>query len=309
LPAPGSFNSEVLSKSTSFFGDTSYQLSGRLLLGVGARYFRDDERALFAGDPEQEKRTFTSLDPRVYARYGVSSAVNVYASAGKGFRSGGFNGFGSPEYQPENVWTYDLGTKIRLMDGRLSFESDAFLSNYRDYVVVGFLPADPAGISRNAGDARIRGVEAGVAWSPARRWQFGLSADYINARFVRINVLGSAYDVGDPLDLVPRYQVTASAERDFSWHTRSTFARIDYTQRARETFRNRSIGPWYYSQSNYMYLLGFRAGIDWTRSLEMGFFVQNLLNDRGYTGADTVEDFAALQQPRTFGVSFAVKVE
>lgn len=58
-----------------------------------------------------------------------------------------------------------------------------------------------------------------------------------------------------------------------------------------------------------MYLLAFRTGITWTSNLELGLFARNLLNDRGYITADVVENFAPLQEPRTFGVDFEVRFE
>lgn len=311
LPAPIPYFSFVHSKSTSVFGDTSYRFFGRLDLGAGIRSFREDDNALIEGDPAEEKATFTSVDPRFYARYGVSKDVNVYASAAKGFRSGGFNGYGYPQYQPEHVWTYDLGTKMSLLAERLSLDTDVFVSNYGAYQIVGLLPppAPQFTLTSNAGDARIKGIEADITWRPARGWELSANGDYIDARFIKIAALYTSYEVGDPLDLVPRYQVTTSAQRDFRWQGRSGFARIDYVQRSRETFRNRGIGPWYYSQSDYMYLLDLHTGIHWNDSLELGFFVQNLLNDRGYIGSDSIETYAAREQPRTFGVDFRIALE
>jgi iron complex outermembrane recepter protein len=310
LPTPFPYYNDINSSAKSAFGDTNYRLLGKLVLGAGLRYFRDDENALPDGNTIRQQQTFTSVDPRFYARYGLSSDVNLYASAAKGFRSGGFNGLGDPPYQPEHVWTYTLGSKMRVLDGRMSVDADAFFSNYAQYQIQGIAPGpNPIDIIRNAGDVRIKGVEAGILWSPSEQWRLGLNGDYVDARLVTVAVIDSAYAVGDPLDYVPRYQLAGSVEREFRWYGKRGFARLDYTQRARATFRNRSIGPWYYSQSDYMYLLGLHVGINWTENLELGVFAQNLLNDRGYVGTDQIELFAPRQQPRTFGVSFKFGIE
>ena len=309
LPAPFSATSDLRAKSWSGFGDTNYHLFGRLVFGAGVRYFRDDESALVSGASQWQAKTFTSVDPRFYIRYGLSRDVNVYASAAKGFRSGGFNGLGAPEYQPEHVWTYELGTKARVLDGRLTADADIFLSNYGEYQIYGVAlpPNPPLDLYRNAGTARIKGVEGDVTWRPADHWLLGLSGDYINARFVKINAVATSYEVGDPMDLTPRFQVTASVERDFDWAGKEAYARVEYSQRARETFRNRNTGFWYYSQSDYIYLLNFNSGIDVSQNLGLGLFVQNILNDRGYTAADVIEDSAAREEPRTFGLEFNFK--
>lgn len=309
LPTPYSAFADINSNSGSAFGDANYRVLDALVIGAGVRYFRDEENALLLGDAARERGTFTSTDPRFYARYGVSRNVNVYASAAKGFRSGGFNGLGYPAYQPEHAWTYDVGTKMRLLSGHLSLDSDAFLSDYNGYQIVGVSPGVTYAITHNAGDARVKGIETDVAWIPAKDWRLSVNGDYVNARFMHINVVNSTYDVGDPLDYTPRYQVTASAERDFLWLRRAAFTRIDYSQRAPTSYRNRGFGPWYFSQSDYLYLLGWHAGIDWTSNLRLGLFVQNVLNDRGYTGPDVIELNSPRQQPRTFGVDFAATLE
>lgn len=308
LPPPYPDFGHVHSNSKSAFSDTNYRLFGSLVLGAGVRYFKDGQGALLVGDAGPEKAEFTSVDPRFYARYRLSRNVNVYASAAKGFRSGGFNGLGYPQYQPERLWTYDLGTKASLLNGRMSINADAFLSDYNGYQIVGIPPGQSLNITSNAGNARVKGAEGEVAWSPADEWRLGVNGDYVNGRFTSISVQGSQYNVADPVDDVPRYQVTASAQRDLHWRDRSGFVRIDYTQRARATLRARDIGPWYYSQSDYMYLLGFHAGIDWTSRLAFGFFAQNLLNVRGFVGSDQIEMYAPREQPRTFGVSFDIKI-
>ena len=174
---------------------------------------------------------------------------------------------------------------MRLLDGKLGTDADVFLSNYSDFQIVGIPPppAQPLDITRNAGSARIKGIEANVTWFPVELWNFSVNGDYTNARFVRIDVLDSSYRVGDPVDLVPRYQVSASAEREFSWGGRPGFARVDYSQIARETYRNLSIGPWFYSQSDYIHTLNFSSRIQWNDTVGFGVFAKNLLNDRGYT--------------------------
>jgi outer membrane receptor protein involved in Fe transport len=201
---------------------------------------------------------------------------------------------------------------MRLFGGRMTLNSDVFISNYAGYQIVGEAPPPgPPGedITRNAGVARMKGIESDVVVLPGDQWRLSLSGDYINARFVAITAIDAAYEVGDPVDFVPRYQVTASMERGFRWGERSGFGRLDYTDRSRTTFRDRAIGDWYYSVSDPLHLLNFRMGVEWTNNMELGFFAENLLNDRGFTGPGRVETYAPRERPRTFGVDFTVKVD
>jgi iron complex outermembrane receptor protein len=302
-PPPPSypFAESEYSHSWAAFGDTSYTLARRLTLGGGARYFRDRQSL---NNGTLQDATFQSIDPRVYARYEITGDVSAYASAAKGFRSGGFNALGQPPYRPETVWTYEAGTKMRFEEGRLTADGDVFVSDYGNFVIVGFLPDHPVNIYRNAGAVRIKGVEGDVAWRPLDSWLLSLTGDYINGRFVEVGVLDASYRVGDPVDFVPRYAVSASVEREFTLQGRSGFARFDYSQRAPESYRVRNLGPWYYAESSHLYLLNFSTGIQLTGQGRLGFFAKNLLNDRGFMDSDVIEHLAARARPRTFGISF-----
>src|SRR5581483_8829889 len=132
---------DTLYKSSSAFADLSYQLTDKLTLGAGARYFRDHQdyanTDLTAQLVTLQTGKFHSTDPRAYIRYKVTDQINTYATAAKGFRSGGFNNPGIPDYGPEKIWSYELGTKMSLLQNRLRLDAAVFTSDYNDYQVVG----------------------------------------------------------------------------------------------------------------------------------------------------------------------------
>ena len=91
--------------------------------------------------------------------------VMAYASATRGFKSGGFNAF-SPEagrgFAPEWAWSYEGGLKAVAGGGRARLNVAAFWTNYTDLQVqVGIRPG-VVDIS-NAAAATIRGVELEAA--------------------------------------------------------------------------------------------------------------------------------------------------
>ncbi len=112
--------------------------------------------------------------------------------------------------------------------------------------------------------------------------------------------------MGDPLDLTPKYSYTLSAQRDFAWGGRAGFARLDYNQAGRATFRNRSFGPWYFSESDIINMLNFNAGLRWNANLSLELFAQNLLDDRGFIDSWSIQQSSARSRPRTYGVGFSV---
>jgi len=124
-----------------------------------------------------------------------------------------------------------------------------------------------------------------------------------------INVTSAAYAVGDGLDYVPDYTLTGSVERDFTWSAKQGFVRLDYNLQGRETMRNRSFGPWWYSESDVIHMLNFNASLMWSQNLRLGLFAQNLLNDRGYLDPNAALNYAARPRPRTYGIEFGVNFD
>jgi iron complex outermembrane receptor protein len=301
-----SFLEGVLSKSRSVFADTSYELMRRLTIGAGVRYFKDDEAFSQTGLAAQEA-SFTSTDPRFYVQYRITRNVNTYASAAKGFRSGGFNSFGQPQYDPEQVWTYELGTKMRSSDNLINANADVFVTNYSRYVVQGFSPANPAlFIFNNAGDARIKGLEVDLEWRPSDRWRFSINGDYLDAKFVALTALGTGYTVGERLPFVSKYTIAPSVVRDYRWGGKPGYIRLDYSQVSPQQSQY-SGGP--LEMSDVIHMLNLRTGIQWNDNLRLGFFAQNLLNDRGYLDANPIGHIAPRPRPRTFGIDIGASFD
>jgi len=309
LPAPAitNYRQGNLSKSWAGFGDSNYEVTNRLTLGAGLRYYRDDEENRTA----PQSATFTATSPRAYVQLKLSDQFNTYASAAKGFRSGGYNAAGQPTYGPEEVWTYEFGTKMSVFDRHLDADVAVFYSNYSQYQIAGVLVNNLAAgnIISNAGDARIKGVEWTTTWIPQDQWRLSFSGNLLHTRFYRIDATSTAYAVGDELPETPQEMFTVSAEHDFEWNGRPGLIRLDYSQTGRMTDHSRSQGPAFDTQSDIINMLNFNVGVETRHGLWLGIFAQNLLNDRGYLDALTAEDDAARPRPRTYGIDFKVKFD
>jgi iron complex outermembrane recepter protein len=326
-PLPANPNGESASNGTSsawaVFGDTNYKLADKLTLGAGLRYYRDDETGgytynyLSLETTPSQTATFSSTDPRIYLKFQTTENMNLYASASKGFRSGGFNSVGVPTYGPESLWTYELGEKTSWLDGRLTGNADVFSSNYKGYQVTTAVFVDGALLepTANGGGASIKGVEWDFAWHLAEQWILTFNGDWLKTRFTEVPPIppGSGavnvYDVGDPLDFVPDYEVTASIKRDFNWGALLGFGRLDYSQQGKETYRDRNIGPWFFSESDTIHMLNFDASLRMNSTLSLGVFAQNLTSDRGYADPLSIQAMAARPRPRTYGLNFSVNFD
>ena len=109
--------------------------------------------------------SWTAVTPSVSVQKAFSDNLMGYVSANRGFKSGGFNGRANSAYDvahakfdPEYVWTYELGVKGSSADRRFRGSAAAFYSNYSDFQArvsqdVGTFPV------LNAAKLNIKGIE------------------------------------------------------------------------------------------------------------------------------------------------------
>jgi len=97
--------------------------------------------------------------------YDLTDDLLVYASFAHGYKAGGFNldataaaGGGSPQFNSEEVDTYEIGLKSTLADGRVRANLTGFWSEFTDFQVLEFTGTNFE--TFNVDDVRSRGFEA-----------------------------------------------------------------------------------------------------------------------------------------------------
>ena len=285
------------SETISVFGDASLAISDRLDIGAGLRYFHDKRQRFKVGSADQ-KGNFESVNPRFYASYKLADNISLYANIAKGFRSGGFQGSGSnTTFDPENIWSYELGTKGAVEGFR--WEVTGFYSKYKGYQA--FVLGDGAfGGLANAGDAEVYGIDGLLAVDPVSNLTLQISGNVTNTELV--SVLPSATNnlPGDRLDYVPDYSISASAEYRFRWASETPgFARIDYNQIGHATITDRSLGIVAYP-TNTLNLLNARIGLE-RGSWGVELFADNLLDENGRQDPLEAIGFGTRPRPRVIG--------
>ncbi len=196
--------------SWAVFADVSYHLNERTEIGAGVRYFQDDQKSLSVVG--EQKASFNSTDPRVFISYQLRPDIKVYANAGTGFRSGGFNNLGQPPYQPESLISYELGTKMLLLERRLSLELAGFYSDYTDMVRRGFILTSTGGfnVNSNIGEASIKGVDWSLRWWTTDRLNVYLNGTLLDAQVDKTSVPTNTLP-GDKLDYIADYSYSVGA--------------------------------------------------------------------------------------------------
>ncbi len=190
------------------FGELSYDVTDKLTLTGGARLYyyknslvgffgysagfssRTGEAACF-GPAQVEGSPCTNLDKttsdtdaiyKLNATYKITPDVLVYATWSQGFRPGGINRRGTlPPYLADTLDNYEFGWKTRF--GDVTFNGAIYQEDWND-IQLSFLGENGLTEIRNAGIARIRGVEADLTYR-AGGLTVGLSGSYNDATIRR----------------------------------------------------------------------------------------------------------------------------
>jgi iron complex outermembrane receptor protein len=190
--APGFQVFDQHKKSWSVFTHQSYELSDQLTLSAALRWTaeRKDfhvvgytptavvDHGMPPGTPQpgfdlRQSKSWTAPQWRLAADYKFSRDAFGFASASRGFRSGGFNGgarsiaeASAPAFNPEFVTTYEAGVKTEWLARTLRLNATAFHSDYKDQQVA-FL-SNGVEFGTNTMNAKISGLELESVWQPAR---------------------------------------------------------------------------------------------------------------------------------------------
>jgi iron complex outermembrane receptor protein len=147
-----------------------------------------------AGIPtKRREKIFT---PRVAIDFKVNDDLMLFASATRGFKSGGWNaraniGSQALDFAPEKVWSYETGVRSDWLDGRLRVNLTGFYYNVTDYQLpAGFL--DPSTntivfVTRNFADLENYGLESEITWVPIDRLNLFWSAGLQHARYKNLD--------------------------------------------------------------------------------------------------------------------------
>ena len=171
-------------ESIAVYGDVTWHATDVLDVVVGVRYTEDDKKIVYNNPatsgllggldgqifgpitpgPVPASSKFDSTDPRLALNFQLTDDVMVYASAAKGYKSGGLNrqldpvsGTVLPFDKEENL-AYELGIKSSVWGGRGQINAAAFSSSYENFQLEEQLNLVPQ--VNNIGDVDVTGVEA-----------------------------------------------------------------------------------------------------------------------------------------------------
>jgi iron complex outermembrane recepter protein len=161
-------------RSYAAFGQATVPLGESTQLTVGLRYTTERKRirmkqdAILAGGAVvalgqrgPDSVSYKRPTWRVSLDHHFTPDVMAYASANRGFKSGGFNaagGIADPAVRPEVLDAYELGVKADLFDHRVRFNPSFFYYDYRNVQVTTYTPQSQA-IFLNGPSAEVYGLD------------------------------------------------------------------------------------------------------------------------------------------------------
>jgi iron complex outermembrane receptor protein len=207
---------DVEAVSRAAFGQATLELMPRVAATAGLRYTHERKDIANAGAryPYDQPGTavpgtaysytdridHSALTPKVGIELRPREALLAYASATRGFKSGGFNLTSTSAgrgYAPEWAWSYEVGLKSTLVGGRARANAALFYTDYTDLQVQTAIAPGVIDIS-NAAAATIRGVEIEAEARIARTLHAGGYVAWLDAvydRYVAVGVGGITGDV------------------------------------------------------------------------------------------------------------------
>ncbi|MDO6415262.1 TonB-dependent receptor [Sphingomonas sp. BIUV-7] len=317
--------------SYAIYGQASYPLLERLSLTVGGRYSKervfDSEwqfiTPLVPYSSFEKKAHFNAFTPKAALEWKVSSELNVYATASRGFKSGGFSpgSFVSQGFAPEHVNNYELGAKASLAGGRMRFNAAVFQMDYTNLQVnTNILSAGgtPQLLVTNAAKARIRGVEGDYALRLTPWFSVDGNATYLDAKYLEflaaygLGIVGFNIDAaGNRLPGAPAFSAnlganikiplgdwTADLRGEFNHQSRiyyTAFENLDGISRPAANVENASL---HFASPNS----GWSSTL-WIRNIGNKRIISNTQENYDnvlYTGYFRSTTF---QPPRTFGLT------
>ncbi len=308
------------------FADVTYALTNRLSVTGGVRYTDEHKRftnVFSVTVPEIDlivvgpipytpaEAAFIDTSYRANVNYKVTDDTTVYVSTSRGFKSGGFNAFGvgdTPAFQPEYLYSDELGVKSYLWDRRAYIAASAYANHYDNLQVTAGVPTGGVNIY-NAAKARIKGFEVEGKLKVTDQLAVTANVGYTHAFYTKFNdgegVDGNLINAtGNTLPNTPTWQYylqgdyTIPLNAAWDLHTQAS-----YRWRGRVYFFATNENPNLTGGDDGE--LGARVEATYNPAkLTVALYGRNLTDTRVVTGeqADFAYPVAFFNQPRTLGL-------
>lgn len=164
------------------------------------------------GTPVAGGDTFTAVTPRVALEWQARDNAMFYIAASKGFKAGGTNDtvddINTP-FQPEEVWSYELGARLQSEGGRVRANLTGFTMDYTDkQLTVTTAPICARRCTTNVGSAEISGIELEAIVLLTDSLRFNVGYGHLDAKWDKLDNLTAGVEGDSPFSRAPDNSLT-----------------------------------------------------------------------------------------------------
>ena len=205
----GDTQGKVYTESMAAYANWTFDLSDKFSIDAGARWTSEKKHAVvlnraysgpdfsrvIATPADFDKSiTFKNLSPKISLDYQVTPDILVYGLASRGFKSGGYNiranatavPRSAEPFNDERVDSFEVGSKISLLDSRLFLNLAAFHNKYEDIQLSVFTELPGGGFFgdfTNAGKGTVQGFEVEYQFLPTEHWAITGNLAWLDAKY------------------------------------------------------------------------------------------------------------------------------
>ena len=208
----------------AIYHQSSYNIWRGLSTTVGLRFdyehakttYNQDKTTLSTGVTTHAKdfvssANFRQFTPKFTLQYLTNKDNLYYISITRGYKPGGFNTIFKTDaertYDPEYSWNYEVGTRLKFFNGRLTAEADLFYIDWRHMQTTYTVPG-VGNVIANAGHTDSKGFELSLAYHPIKSLQLNLNYGYTHARYLEYKKSAREDFSGNRLPMVPNHTLS-----------------------------------------------------------------------------------------------------
>jgi outer membrane receptor protein involved in Fe transport len=315
-------------EQTAIFGELSYDVSDKLTLTAGGRYFKNESSlegvsgygVVFPGTPilaVDSKIDDSDSIFKLNATYQLDDDKMVYLTWSEGYRPGGINRDETDvvprEYKADFVTNFEFGWKTQWLDDTLRFNGALYTMQWDDMQLTRYDASygSPVGLTINVAESEITGIESAITYLLTPDWTLSTSFSYNQAQLSDDVVVGSnSSPKGTELPNVPTFKGNIHSRYNFMVGDFNSFAQLVYSyvdESSDDIFKFNSGSE--ERQFNDCYsVMNFRVGLD-QETWGVDFYINNLTDERAELtrGGASWDTSITTNRPRTLGVKYRMR--
>ena len=161
--------------ASAVFGQLDFDFNARRsTLSLALRHDRDERKQTDLVGGTVRELSFSKTQPKLTLTHKWSKDSLMYATASTGFRSGGLNAPGLPDFRAETLTNYEVGSKNTLLGGAMVLNLALFEARSKDFQYFYVDVAHSSQIIGNIDRVRMRGLDFDARWRATRALEFDL---------------------------------------------------------------------------------------------------------------------------------------